>query len=156
MGQQSIRQAARRAALDAQAQRRRERAERDKRIEAIALDVVAALAEREASVAQCETRAGEALRMLTVGEGLTLREAVEWCGGQEQLTVREATRLRTLEPAEPTEPDGHVGNGSTGDGPGGDGGNVEGRGALSAPAAPSGADAPESSGSPASPAGGRA
>ena len=35
-------------------------------------------------------------------EGLTLREAVQWCGGEEQLNMREATRLRKVgtEPAE--------------------------------------------------------
>lgn len=91
MSQQSIRQAARRAALDAQARHRRERAERDKRIEALAVDVLAALEERAASVADCERRAGLALRRLTQDEGLSIRESVEWCGAT--LTSREATRL---------------------------------------------------------------
>lgn len=90
MGQQSIRQAARRAALDAQAQRRRERAEREKRIETLALDVLTALEERKAAVADCEARAGLALRKLTVDEGLSTREAVDWCGS---LSNREAARL---------------------------------------------------------------
>ncbi|HEY0949398.1 MAG TPA: hypothetical protein VGD85_04325, partial [Nocardioides sp.] len=43
---------------------------------------------------ETEKRAGEALRELTEREGLSLGEAVEWCG--ETITVREATRLRRL------------------------------------------------------------
>lgn len=45
-------------------------------------------------MAETERRAGDALRQMTEAEGLTLREAVEWCG--EQIPVREATRLRRL------------------------------------------------------------
>jgi len=91
MGQQSMRQAARRAALDAQAQRRRERAERDKRIENLAVDVLAAFEERKAAIADCERRAGRALQKLTGDEGLSVREAVDWCGAE--LSVREVSRL---------------------------------------------------------------
>ena len=91
MGQQSMRQAARRTALDAQAQRRRERAERDKRIEALALDVLTALEERKAAIDDCERRAGLALKKLTDDEGLSMVQIVDWCGGE--LTSREARRL---------------------------------------------------------------
>lgn len=91
MGQQSIRQAARRAALDAQAQRRRERAEREKRIEALALEVLTALEERKAAIHECERRAGVALRRLTEDEDLSVAEAVDWCGGG--LTKRAAAIL---------------------------------------------------------------
>ncbi len=94
MGRHSIRQTARRAALDVQAQRRRERAERDKRIEALAVDVLTALAERQAAIADCEYRAGQALRELTDREGLTVSEAADWCGAE--LTSREAKRLLQL------------------------------------------------------------
>ena len=88
MGQQSIRQAARRAALDAQSKRRQARAEREKRLEDLAVR------EREAAVADADRRAGTALRDMTVGEGLSVREAVEWCG--DEITTREAARLRRL------------------------------------------------------------
>jgi hypothetical protein len=91
VGKQSIRQAARRAALDAQAQRRRERAQRDKRIETLAVDVLTALTERQASIEECERRAGHALRKLTEREGLSVRAAADWCG--DDLTAREAKRL---------------------------------------------------------------
>jgi len=105
MPNQTARQQARRAALDAQTRMRQARAEQERRRSALAVTVVTAMAERDALVQACEARAGEALRTLTGQEGLSLREAVAWCGGDEQLTVREATRLRRVEPARsaPTE-----------------------------------------------------
>ena len=101
MGQQSIRQEARRAALDAQSRRRAERAEREKRLEGLAVRVLVAVRERDAAVAAAEHRAGEALRVMTEDEGLSVREAVQWCG--DEVTTREATRLRHL--ARPAEGD---------------------------------------------------
>ena len=94
MGQQSIRQEARRAALDAQSKRRRGRAEREKRLEDLAVRVLVAVLERDAAVAEAERQAGEALREMTEDEGLSVREAVEWCG--DEISTREATRLRRL------------------------------------------------------------
>lgn len=94
MGHQSIRQEARRAALDAQSKRRRERAEREKRLEDLAVQVLVAIRERDAAVVEADRRAGKALREMTEDEGLSAREAVEWCGGE--ITLREATRLRRL------------------------------------------------------------
>lgn len=92
--QQSARQRARRSALDAQSVMRTKRAERDRRCGGWAVRVATALAERDAVVATYERRAGEALAKMTEEEGLTLREAVQWCG--EVLTFREAARLRRL------------------------------------------------------------
>ena len=105
MPNQTARQQARRAALDAQTRMRQARAEQERRRSALAVTVVTALAERDALVQACEARAGEALRTLTGKEGLSLRDAVAWCGGDEQLTVREATRLRRVvaAPGEPAE-----------------------------------------------------
>jgi hypothetical protein len=94
MSQQSVRQAARRSALDAQAARRRERADRERRLEALAVAVLTALGERDRAVKDAEMRAGEALRAMGVDEGLSVREAVEWCGTG--ITVREVSRLRRL------------------------------------------------------------
>lgn len=96
MPNQTARQQARRAALDVQSRMRRRRAEQERRRSALAVAVVTALAERDALVRSCEARAGAALRTLTGAEGLSLREAVEWCGGGEQLSAREATRLRQV------------------------------------------------------------
>jgi len=94
MGQQSIRQDARRAALDAQSKRRRGRAAREKRLEDLAVRVLVAIRERDAAVIDAERRAGQALREMTEDEGLSVREAVQWCG--DEITTREATRLRRL------------------------------------------------------------
>jgi hypothetical protein len=93
MSQQSVRQAARRSALDARAVRRKERA--GTRLEALAVAVLTALGERDALVRDAERRAAEALQTMTDDEGLSMREVAEWCGGG-ALTVREVTRLRQL------------------------------------------------------------
>jgi hypothetical protein len=95
MSQQSVRQAARRSALDAQAILRRERADRERRLEGLAVAVLTALGERDAAIRDTEKRAGMALQTMTIEENLSLREAVEWCDSG-ALTVREVTRLRQL------------------------------------------------------------
>ena len=51
MSQQSVRQAARRSALDAQAVLRKERADRERRLEGLAVAVLTALGERDAASA---------------------------------------------------------------------------------------------------------
>jgi hypothetical protein len=67
--EQSVRQAARRAALDAQVGQRRERQERDK-IDALAVDVLIALGECDAA----ERRAGQLLQTMIEREQLSLRQ----------------------------------------------------------------------------------
>ena len=94
MSQQSVRQAARRSALDARAVLRKERGDRERRLEALAVAVLTALGERDGAVRDAERRAGEALRTMTVDEALSVREAADWCGGG--VTVREVARLRRL------------------------------------------------------------
>jgi len=94
MAGQTARQRARRAALDAQARMRARRVEQERRRDALGVVVVSALAERDAVVSACEARAGAALVKLTDDEGLSLAQAVEWCGGADLLTAREAARLR--------------------------------------------------------------
>ena len=94
MGQQSVRQAARKAAMDVRAARRVARAQRERRLDTLAVELHVALRERGAAVATFERRAGHALHALTGDEGLTLREAVDWCGAG--LTLREASRLRRM------------------------------------------------------------
>jgi hypothetical protein len=90
---QSVRQAARRSALETQAKRRAARAEAMRRWSALGVDVVVALTERDTAVQRLERAAGTALRKLTRDEGLTLPEACEWAG---DLPVTEAKRLRRL------------------------------------------------------------
>ena len=88
-GDQSIRRAARQAAVAAQARRRAKTAERDKRLDATTLSLIVTLAERDA----LERRAGAAIRaMLT--DGLTLTDVVTWTDGE--TTVKEVTRLADL------------------------------------------------------------
>src|SRR5829696_10445934 len=107
MSQQSVRQAARRSALDARAVRRKERADRERRLEALAVAVLTALGERDALVQDAERRAGQALRTMTNDEDLSLREAVEWCGSG--VTVREITRLLRLKGSHQPGRDGRLG-----------------------------------------------
>jgi hypothetical protein len=107
MSQQSVRLAARRSALDAQAVLRKERADRERRLEVLAVAVLTALGEREALVRDAERRAGQALRTMTDNEGLSVREAVDWCGSG--VTVREITRLLRLDDAHQGSRDGPVG-----------------------------------------------
>jgi hypothetical protein len=90
---QSVRQAARRQALESQAMRRRDRAAAEKRRSALGVDVVVALGERDAAVERHERAAGAALVTLTRDEGLTVTEACEWAG---YLSAAEAKRLRRL------------------------------------------------------------
>jgi hypothetical protein len=94
MGQQSIRQEARRAALDAQSKRRRERSGRERRSVGLAVRVLVALRERAAAVSNAERRAGEALREMTEDEGLSCERR---SGGVATRSPRgEATRLRRV------------------------------------------------------------
>jgi hypothetical protein len=65
----------------------KERADRVRQLEALAVGVLTALGERDALVRNLERRTGQALRTMTDEEGLSLREAVEWCGTG--VTVRE-------------------------------------------------------------------
>jgi hypothetical protein len=65
MSQQSVRQAARRSALDTQAVLHKERVDRECRLEALAVAVLTALCERDALVRDAERRAGRALRTMT-------------------------------------------------------------------------------------------
>jgi hypothetical protein len=72
--------------------RRRERAQRDRRLEKLAIEVLTA--EREATIAATEQGAGAALQAMITDESLTVSEAVQWCAGA--ISHREATRLRHL------------------------------------------------------------
>jgi hypothetical protein len=94
VGKQTVRQAARLAASQVQAAYRRERVERDRRLERLAVEVLTALGEREAMIAATEQRAGAALQAMIIDEHLTVSEAVEWCA--EAISHREAARLRQL------------------------------------------------------------
>ena len=92
MTQQTARQAARRAAVAKTALVLAERRKRERRVEALTMGVVVALAERDAAVEETERRAADCLAKLVDDEGLTVREVVDCCA--DALTEREALRLR--------------------------------------------------------------
>jgi hypothetical protein len=74
MGKQTLRQAARLAASEVYAKRRREPAERDRRLEELAIEVLTALGERDATtIAATEQRAGVALQAMITDESLRCR-----------------------------------------------------------------------------------
>jgi hypothetical protein len=99
MGQQSVRQAARRSAFDAQAARRKERVERERWLEGLAVEVLTALGERDATIAATEQRAGAALQAMINDEHVTVAETAQWCEGT--VSRRELTRLRQLASQKP-------------------------------------------------------
>jgi len=92
---QSVRQVARRQALEAQAKRRAERGDAERRRSELGVKVVVALAARDDAVERLEREAGVALASLTGDEGLTVAEACEWAG---DLTVADVKRLIKLKP----------------------------------------------------------
>jgi hypothetical protein len=94
MGKQPLRQAARLAASEVCPKRRREPAERDRRLEKLAIDGLTPLGERDATIAATEQRAGAGLQAMITDESLTVSEAVQWCAGA--ISHREAARLRQL------------------------------------------------------------
>ena len=77
VGKQAVRQAARRAASQVQARYRRERVERDRRLERLAVEVLTALGERDAMIAATEQRAAAALQAMINDEHLTVSETVQ-------------------------------------------------------------------------------
>ncbi len=103
MSKQTIMQQARRTALDAQAKRRARHAEREKRLQRLAVQVLTAVRERDQQLAILERQAGSALVAMT-SEGLAVRDLVEWCG--DELTAREVTRLRRLAQSHKSEDPG--------------------------------------------------
>ena len=77
VGKQAVRQAARRVASQVQARYRRERVERDRRLERLAVEVLTALGERDAMIAATEQRAAAALQAMINDEHLTVSETVQ-------------------------------------------------------------------------------
>ena len=77
VGKQTMRQAARLAASQAYAKRRRERAQRDRRLEKLAIEVLTATGEREATIAATEQGAGAALQAM-ITDGTYKAIATKW------------------------------------------------------------------------------
>lgn len=91
---QTAKQKALRAGLDARARMRKEAEQQHRRRVGHAEAAVKALTERDAATQECEHRAGTALTALIEHEGLSVRDAVRWCGLG--LTPREVARLRRI------------------------------------------------------------
>lgn len=91
---QTIKQEARRAALDAQTKRRAEHAERERRLQGLVVQVLIAIRERDQAVQDADRRAGEALTEMIETERLTARDAVQYCGGE--VSIPEVARLRRV------------------------------------------------------------
>lgn len=101
VGKQTARQVARRAARVEQQALAKERKDREKRLGDLGVEVAEELAQRDVllrardeRILAHEVRAGAALRSMVEDEGLSVGEAVRWCGPG--LEAREATRLRQL------------------------------------------------------------
>jgi hypothetical protein len=86
-----IRQQARRSAVERVAMLRQQRADLVKKQEVLSVEVMTALAERDALIVDAERRAGIALKAL-VSSGLSLAEATVWC----DLGGKDAARLLRL------------------------------------------------------------
>lgn len=91
-GEQTVRQQARLRARRSRQKVRAERVARERRLSRLGEQVAVLLAEQVALVRERERRAGVALRAMVEQEGLSVRQALDWCG-VDGLTVREATRL---------------------------------------------------------------
>lgn len=96
MSRQAMRQVARRRVQEALAVKQKEREAQERRLQASAVAVLTALAERDATVTAAERAAATSIAAM-VAEGLSLAEIAEWCGG---LEVREVTRLSRIESTE--------------------------------------------------------
>lgn len=94
MGRAESRIAARRAVHEAQLERRREQAARDKEVQALAVEVQVTLMEGRAKLREAEIAAGVTLDRMITELGVSTTEVVDWCCGA--VTAREVARLRRL------------------------------------------------------------
>ncbi len=94
MGRAQSRIAARRAVHEAQLERRRERATRDKELQALAVEVQVTLMDGRARLRTAEIAAGVTLERMITDLGVPTAEVADWCCGA--VTAREAARLRRL------------------------------------------------------------
>jgi hypothetical protein len=93
MVRQGLKQDARRRVTEALSAQRKERVERERRQVGLAVQVLAALAERDEAIQVAEQQAADAVRAL-VAEHLDFAEIAELCGGQ--VGAKELTRLSRI------------------------------------------------------------
>ena len=58
------------------------------RLEKLAIEVLTALGERDATIADTEQRAGAALQAMITDESLTVSEVLQWCAGAKSATAK--------------------------------------------------------------------
>ena len=97
MVRQGFKQDARRRVTEALSAQRRERLEQERRFADLAVEILAAIAERDEAVQSAEQQAADAVRAL-LAEHLSIAEIADLCGGQ--VDVKELTRLSRI-PAVP-------------------------------------------------------
>ncbi len=107
MDAKTQRQDARRRAREARTEQDRARKARERRLEDLAVKVLVAVD----AIADQERRAGEALRVMVEKEGLSLREAADWCG--DEVSVRTAARFKRLVSDRSEQDDAETGDDAT-------------------------------------------
>lgn len=98
MVRQGLKQDARRRVTEALSARQRERVDQERRQAGLAVDLLAALAERDEAIQAAEQQAADAVRALRA-EHLSVIDIADLCGGQ--VDAKELTRLSRIstEPA---------------------------------------------------------
>lgn len=97
MVRQGFKQDARRRVTEALSAQRKERLEQERRVADLAVEILAAIAERNQAIQVSEQQAADAVRAL-LAERLSVAEIADLCGGQ--VDVKELTRLSRI-PAVP-------------------------------------------------------
>ncbi len=93
MVRQGFKQDARRRVTEALSAQRKERLEQERRLADLAVDILAAIAERNEAIESAEQQAADAVRAL-LAERLRIAEIADLCGGQ--IGVKELTRLSRI------------------------------------------------------------
>lgn len=96
MVRQGFKQDARRRVTEALSAQRKERLDQERRLAYLAVEILAALAERDEAVQTAEHQAADAVRAL-LAEHLSIAEIADLCGGQ--IDTKELTRLSRIPPA---------------------------------------------------------
>lgn len=96
MVRQGFKQDARRRVTEALSAQRKERLEQERRLADLAVQILAAIAERDEATHTAEQQAADAVRAL-LAEHLSIAEIADLCGGQ--VDAKELTRLSRIPPA---------------------------------------------------------
>ncbi|CAL8979787.1 hypothetical protein PROP_02929 [Propionicimonas sp. T2.31MG-18] len=93
MVRQGYKQDARRRVTEALSAQRKERLQQERRLADLAVQILAAIAERDEAVHAAEHQAADAVRAL-LAEHLSIAEIADLCGGQ--VDIKELTRLSRI------------------------------------------------------------